>query len=115
MGAENVMPSIATVLSRLKRAAIPIHLQVEISRAGLSKAPCPALRRLRPMKHNYLRNDTSGDHWAAGLCPALPGRPATVIAQLQSEGEQVRIALTPDQAIAFAQELLRHAEQANSQ
>jgi hypothetical protein len=65
------------------------------------------------MLHNYVKNDHSGDHWAAGVnTPVLEGQEAKVLVQLQDKGEQVRLAMTPDQAEAMARELLHRAAEA---
>ena len=60
------------------------------------------------MKHVYLRNDTSGDHYAV----SVNSQARTVLAQLQAQGEQVRVALTAEQARDFAQRLIEAADQA---
>ncbi len=53
------------------------------------------------MRHNYLRDDTSGDHWAVGT-----SQYNTVLLQVQENGEQVRIQMTVEQAEHCATELL---------
>ena len=58
------------------------------------------------MLHRYLRDDTSGDHWAVGYSESTP----CVLVQLQQDGEQVRVQMTPEQADAMAEELRRFAE-----
>ncbi len=60
------------------------------------------------MRHVYLRNDASADHYAVGL----NSQPGTVLAQLQAQGEQVRVVLTPEQARDFARRLLLAADKA---
>lgn len=58
------------------------------------------------MRHIYLRDDTSGDHFAVN-----PNAERTaVLAQLQVNGEQVRAALTPEQARDMARRLVEAAE-----
>lgn len=60
------------------------------------------------MLHHYLdTSNTSGDHYAV----SRSGMVAKVLAQLQSEGEQVRVALTPAQARHFARLLLAKADE----
>lgn len=44
------------------------------------------------MRHNYIKDDTSGDHWAV----ARSGK--TILVQIQQDGEQVRIQLDWNQA-----------------
>lgn len=58
------------------------------------------------MLHHYLRNDTSGDHWGVSLSSSVP----CVLVQLQQDGEQVRVQMTPEQADAMAEELRRFAQ-----
>lgn len=55
------------------------------------------------MRHNYIKADLSGDHWAVGKNNQI------VLAQIQSFGEQVRVSMTPEQARAFAENLLETA------
>ncbi len=60
------------------------------------------------MLHHYLDlSDTNGDHYAVGRS----GMTQKVLAQLQSDGEQVRLALTPERARHFAQLLLAKADE----
>lgn len=62
------------------------------------------------MLHHYLSNDNSGDHWGVGSSAFfLPGREPKVLAQIQNGGEQVRVALSADQAEEMAAALLEHA------
>lgn len=65
------------------------------------------------MQHQYLDDSTSGDHWSVGGGTTETG--ATVLVQLQGEGEQVRIALTPEQAEAMSAALARQATWARGQ
>lgn len=58
------------------------------------------------MLHHYLREDTSGDHWAVGR----DSFHKKVIVQLQEEGNQARVAMTAEQARQMAAELIRHAD-----
>lgn len=71
------------------------------------------------MKHNYLKDDCSGDHWSVGLnATKRPGSSAEILVQVQQAGEQVRIPLSVEQAEAFVAELTRklaEAKAANSQ
>lgn len=55
------------------------------------------------MRHNYIRDDASGDHWAVGASAHFQN----VLVQLQSEGEQVRLAIPEDEAVAMAEAILR--------
>jgi len=58
------------------------------------------------MKHNYLKDGCSGDHWAVGLdTTKRPGVPAGILVQVQQSGEQARIPLSVEQAEAFVAEL----------
>lgn len=67
------------------------------------------------MDHNNLKDDSSGDHWAVG-CDTFhfPDQPAMVLVQLQENGEQVRVGMTPDQAEAMARQLLERAAAARA-
>lgn len=56
------------------------------------------------MRHNYLRDDTSGEHWAVGT-----SQYNTVLLQVQERSEQARIQMTPEQAEACASMLLEAA------
>ncbi len=58
------------------------------------------------MLHHYLRDDTRGDHWGVSYSRTEP----CVLVQLQQDGEQVRVQMTPEQAEAMAEELRRFAE-----
>lgn len=58
------------------------------------------------MRHHYLNDSLSGSHW--GVSAGYDRQP---LVQLQDEeGQQVRVKLTPGQARAMAQELLRYAD-----
>ncbi len=59
------------------------------------------------MIHHRVRDDTSGDHWACNH-----NESGVVLAQLQERGEQVRLALTPEQAEQFGHALLASAQRA---
>lgn len=62
------------------------------------------------MRHHNVRDDNSGDHWGVNSSlDFLPGQSAQVLAQLQAAGEQVRLALTAEQAEDMAAALLAHA------
>ena len=64
------------------------------------------------MLHHYVRDtttDTSGDHWAAGI-----SADGDVFAQLQADGEQVRLKMSAEHAEQFARALLARAEQARA-
>lgn len=62
------------------------------------------------MLYHYLTDDNSGDHWGVGSSAYfLPGREPKVLAQLQNAGEQVRVAMSADQAEEMAAALLEHA------
>lgn len=59
------------------------------------------------MQHYHLdSNDTDGDHYAV----MRSGLSAKVVAQLQSDGQRIRIALEPARARHFAQLLLAEAD-----
>lgn len=53
------------------------------------------------MRHNYLRDDTSGEHWAVGT-----SQYDTVLLQVQEGSSQARIQLTLEQAERCAEELM---------
>lgn len=59
------------------------------------------------MIHNYVRNDLSGDHWGTGV-----SQHKEVLVQLQKDGEQVRLNMSPEEAEHLARALLHRAEQA---
>lgn len=61
------------------------------------------------MIHNSIKDDTSGDHYAVGQ--NSHGGVGVVLAQIQSDGEQVRISLTPEQARHFAKGLILKADE----
>ncbi len=56
------------------------------------------------MLHHYLRDDTSGEHWAVGT-----SQYNTVLLQVQEGSTQARIQMTPDQAEACAVALMEAA------
>lgn len=65
------------------------------------------------MVHQHVRDDNSGDHWGVNsTAEFFPGNSAMVLAQLQASGEQVRLALTAEQAEDMAAALLEHAAKA---
>lgn len=67
------------------------------------------------MRHNYLSDDNSGDHWAVNWCPDFfPGQQALVLVQLQKDGEQVRAPLTAEQAEEMSAALLTYAAKARA-
>lgn len=67
------------------------------------------------MLHNSVSDDNSGDHWAVGTDSShYAGKPCRVLVQLQSEGEQVRLALSPKHAEDMARELLLKANKARA-
>lgn len=53
------------------------------------------------MELHYVAGPNSGNHWATEA-----NHDGRVIAQLQEQGKQARVYMTPDQAEAFANELL---------
>jgi hypothetical protein len=60
----------------------------------------------------HQRINDSGDHWAVSASGAIPSIHApAVLVQLQEKGEQVRVAMTADQAETMARELLRRADE----
>jgi hypothetical protein len=62
------------------------------------------------MLHQYVKTDNSGYHWAVGSSTFfVPEKQGQVLVQLQEEGEQVRLALSAEQAEDMATELLNHA------
>jgi len=62
------------------------------------------------MRHNYIKNDNSGDHWATNT-----NSYGCVLVQLQGDGEQVRVILNIEQAEDFAQRLLRVIQKAKNE
>lgn len=67
------------------------------------------------MRHNLLRNDNSGDHWAVNSNREYwPGEWAGVLVQLMENLEQVRVRMTPEQAEEMAAALLEHAAKARA-
>lgn len=52
------------------------------------------------MLHNNIKDDNSGDHWAVSH-----NSNGKVLIQLQENGEQVRVALTPEQALYMIEKL----------
>ena len=61
------------------------------------------------MIHHYTneKSPRSGDHWAVG---SNTGPNPVVLVQLQENGDQVRLGMTPEQAENMARELLAHAQ-----
>lgn len=59
-----------------------------------------------------LHHSTShGNHWAVSWTgEQLPGKEPSVLIQVQEEGNQARIPLTPEHARYMAAELIRFAE-----
>lgn len=53
------------------------------------------------MKHNYITDDVNGDHWAV----SRDGN-GNVLVQVQEEGLQARVAITPQIARQFAELLI---------
>lgn len=53
------------------------------------------------MKHNYISDDISGDHWAVGN-----NGENKILIQLQQNGEQVRIGIDINTAYSFANQIL---------
>lgn len=65
------------------------------------------------MRHNHLGN---GDHWAVGWTgETLPGTSPSVLVQVQEKGDQARVALSPEQAEAMAEELRIFAAKARTE
>ena len=60
------------------------------------------------MLHNHIKDDNSGDHWAVSH-----NSNGQVLVQLQEGGEQVRVALTPEQASHMIEKLKNAITQAN--
>lgn len=58
------------------------------------------------MLHHYIRNDNSGDHYAVGIDTTNQ----VVLIQIQDNGEQVRITLTPQQSIDLATLIVKNAK-----
>lgn len=46
------------------------------------------------MRHNYIKDDASGDHWSVGVNSTFKN----ILVQIQVDGQQVRIALDQDHA-----------------
>ncbi len=57
------------------------------------------------MKHYYVKNDLSGDHFAVGSNTQTH----QVLLQVQENGEQARIALTLEQTLFLIETLSKHA------
>lgn len=68
------------------------------------------------MRHNATRHNPLGNHWAVGWTgDKLPSQPdSCVLAQLQEDGNQARVVLTPEEAEAMAERLLHFAKQARA-
>jgi len=65
------------------------------------------------MRHNLLRADNSGDHWAVGSNGEYwPGEWAGVLVQLMGNFEQVCVRMTPEQAEDMAAALQADAAKA---
>ena len=58
------------------------------------------------MQHNHIGNDNSGDHWGVSF-----NSNGQVIVQLQENGEQVRLAMTTEQASHMIEKLKKAIEQ----
>jgi hypothetical protein len=56
------------------------------------------------MIHHYIKEDASGDHYAVSHSST-----GSVLIQLQENGEQVRLAISPEQAIHLYEEIKKHA------
>lgn len=63
------------------------------------------------MRHHYVRDDRSGDHWAVGHNSI----DRIVLVQVQEDGNQARITMTAEQARHMAAELIRKAEACEAQ
>ena len=68
------------------------------------------------MIHHATKRKPATDHWAVSWTgapvPEATGPASQVLVQLQEEGEQVRVALTPEEAEAMAQQLFDFAQRA---
>lgn len=62
------------------------------------------------MRHNYIKDDKSGDHWAVNH-----NGYGEVIVQVQEDGNQARIKLTIEQAMDLANKILHSVEIAKTQ
>ena len=58
------------------------------------------------MLHNHIKDDSLGDHWAVSH-----NSNGKVLVQLQENGDQVRVALTPEQASYMIEKLKKAIEQ----
>lgn len=57
------------------------------------------------MRHHYIKNDLSGDHFAVGSSIQT----SQVLLQVQENGQQVRIPLTLEQTLFLIETLSKHA------
>jgi hypothetical protein len=58
----------------------------------------------------HQRINDAGDHWAVSYTGDMPeGFTPMVLVQIQEKGEQVRVAMTPEQAEEMASKLLKFA------
>jgi hypothetical protein len=66
------------------------------------------------MIHNSTSYNPMGDHYAASVAINPAPYPSSVLAQLQEDGNQARVMLTPEEARYFAQLLLAAADKVES-